>query len=470
MNQTIGGIPMALLSAIFHVVICATVFAAEPVSRRPAEEEAIALLRHYIQIDTTNPPGNEIKAAQFFKEIFNREGIETKIIESAQGRANIYARLRSAGAKKAIVLLNHMDVVPADAKLWKEPPFSGVSKDGYIWGRGALDMKGPAIVELMSLISMKRQGVPLKADIIFLGTADEEAGGALGAGFLMEKHPELFEGVGLVLNEGGGIRLGGDGRARYYTVGVAEKTPLWLRLTATGAPGHGSTPRAELAVNKLVLALNRLIQYQTPVKVLPEVQKFYAAAAVLESGARRSQFADLQAALKDPLFAAEFLKEPRHSASVRNTVAITGIKGSNKVNVIPAQASANIDVRLLPGEDPTAFIDGLRKVIGDESIKVEVLLSFPPATSPPHAEAIRAITELARRHDGNIPVLAPLGRGFTDCHFFREKGVPCYGFIPMRGTDGGESLVHGIDERVSVENFQWAIRAMLEMVQKLVAE
>ncbi|MGE5305274.1 MAG: M20/M25/M40 family metallo-hydrolase [Alphaproteobacteria bacterium] len=458
-----------LLPAIFHLVICATVFAAEPVSQSRAEEEAVRLLRRYIQIDTTNPPGNEIKAAQFFKKIFNSEGIETKVIESAPGRASIYARLRGAGTKKALVLLNHMDVVPADAKLWKEPPFSGLNKDGYICGRGALDMKGPAIVELMSLISMKRQRVPLKGDIIFLGTADEEAGGALGAGFVLEKHPELFEGIGLVLNEGGGIRLGSDGRALYYSVGVAEKTPLWLRLTAAGKPGHGSTPGTDLAVNKLVGALSRLIQYQSPVRVLPQVQKFYADAAELESGARRSRFADLRAALEDPIFAAEFLKEPRHSASVRNTIAITGVKGSPKVNVIPAQAFAEIDVRLLPGEDPKAFIEELRKVIADGSIKIEVLLSFPPATSPPHAEAIRAITELARRHDGNVPVLTPLGRGFTDCHFFREKGIPCYGFIPMRSTEAGESLVHGIDERVSVENFQWAIRAMVEMVQRLVA-
>jgi acetylornithine deacetylase/succinyl-diaminopimelate desuccinylase-like protein len=140
------------------------------------------------------------------------------------------------------------------------------------------------------------------------------------------------------------------------------------------------------------------------------------------------------------------------------------------VNVIPAQASAEIDIRLLPGEDPRAFIDDIHQVIADESIKIEVLLSFPPATSPPHIEAIRAITELARRHDGNVPVLAPLGRGFTDCHFFREKGIPCYGFIPMRSTDRGESLVHGIDERLSVENFKLGIRAMFEVVEKLATE
>ena len=206
------------------------------------EQEAVSLLSRYIQIDTTNPPGNETKAAQFFKEIFDREGIEARIIESAPGRGNIYARLRGSGAKKAVILLNHMDVVPADANLWKEAPFSGSLKDGYIWGRGALDMKGPAIAELMTLLALKRNNVALQGDVIFLGTADEEAGGALGAGFLLEKHPDMFANVGVVLNEGGGVRLGKDGKVQSYSVSVAEKTPLWFRLIATGAPGHGSTP------------------------------------------------------------------------------------------------------------------------------------------------------------------------------------------------------------------------------------
>jgi acetylornithine deacetylase/succinyl-diaminopimelate desuccinylase-like protein len=223
-----------------------------------------------------------------------------------------------------------------------------------------------------------------------------------------------------------------------------------------------------LAVNNLILALNRLIQYQSPVRVLPEVQKFYADSAGLEPGERQSQLADLRTALRDPFFAADFLKQPRNNASVRNTIAITGIKGSDKVNVIPAQAWAEIDIRLLPGEDPKTFVDDVRKIIADESIRIEVLLSFPPATSPPHREALRAIAELARRYDGNIPILSPLGRGFTDCHFFREKGIPCYGFIPMRAAAAGESLVHGIDERVSVESFKFALGAMLEIARQLV--
>ena len=467
MIQIVSSSRVSWLASCFYLLLCATARAAEPASQTQMEDEAIALLRRYIQIDTTNPPGNEIKAAHFFKEIFDREGIESRIIEAVPGRASIYARLRGAGAKKATVLLNHMDVVPADAKLWKEPPFGGLNKDGYIWGRGALDMKGPAIVELMSMLAMKRRNAPLQGDLIFLGTADEEAGGALGAGFLLEKHSDLFKDVGLVLNEGGGIRLGKDGRALYYSAGVAEKTPLWLRLTASGAPGHGSTPGTDLAVNKLILALNRLIQYQTPLKVVPEVQKFYTDAAVLESAQRQNQLADLRAALGDPFFAADFVKQPRNNASVRNTLSITRISGSDKVNVIPARASAEIDVRLLPGEDPQAFVEEVRRVIADEAIQIEVLLSFPPATSPPHEEAMRAISELARRHDGNVPVLSPLGRGFTDCHFFRERAIPCYGFIPLRSSEGGDALVHGLNERISVENFRFALGAMFEIARQL---
>jgi acetylornithine deacetylase/succinyl-diaminopimelate desuccinylase-like protein len=462
--------PLILAGTIFFIAPSGS-YGAEPAfDWKALDTEAVTLLSRYIQIDTTNPPGNEIKAAQFFKEIFDREGIESRIIESALGRGNIYARLRGDGSKKAVLLVNHMDVVPADAKLWKEPPFSGAIKDGVIWGRGALDMKGSAVLELAAILALKRENRRLKGDIIFLGTADEEAGGALGAGYLIEKHPELFKDVGLVLNEGGGIRLGDDGRALVYNVSVAEKTPLWLKLTANGTPGHGSTPGNNLAVNKLIVALNRVMTYQSPVKVVPEVQKFYADTASAEPPGRRARYLDLRKSLQDPVFRAEFLKEARNSASVRNTIAITGIVGSDKVNVIPAVASAELDVRLLPGEDPKAFITELRKAIGDDSIKIDVLLSFPAATSPAHPEAMRVITEFAMARDPGAAVVAPLVRGFTDCHFFREKGIPCLGFMPHRNAPSSEGLVHGVDERVSVDSLKFGIRAMYEIVRKLASE
>jgi acetylornithine deacetylase/succinyl-diaminopimelate desuccinylase-like protein len=434
------------------------------------DEEAVSTLSRYIQVDTTNPPGNEIKAAQFFKAIFDREGVESKIIESQPGRGNIYARLRGDGSKKAVVLLNHMDVVPADPQHWREPPFSGVIKDGEIWGRGALDDKGPAVVELMTILALKRQGIPLQGDVIFLGSADEEAGGDLGAGYLVKYHRELFANVGLVLNEGGGIRLDKSGKAREYSVSMAEKTPLWLRLTATGKPGHGSTPGADLAVNKLIAALQRVMQYQAPIKVVPEVQKFYAEVAQRESKDQRKKFLDLRASLREPAFVAEFTKDPRNNASVRNTISITGIKGSEKVNVIPAEATAQLDVRLLPGEDPQAFIEQLKKIIADDSIKIDIILSFPPATSPPHPDAMKIITEMANKQDGGAPVVSPLVRGFTDCHFFRERSIACFGFMPLRNPASEGGMVHGIDERITLESLRAGLRGMYEIVHKLATE
>ena len=434
------------------------------------DDESVATLSRYVQVDTTNPPGNELKAAEFLKTIFDKEGIEARVIESAPGRANLYARLRGNGSKKAVVLMHHMDVVPADAKLWKELPFSGLVKGGEIWGRGSLDNKSGGVMALMTLLALKRHSIALKGDVIFLGTADEEAGGMLGASFLLEKHAELFQDVSVVLNEGGGIRVGDDGRARLYTVGVAEKVPLWLKLTAPGTPGHAASPGDNQAVLRLIAALNRLAAYQSPIKVIPEVQKFYADSAPTAPANRREQYLDLRKALQDSIFAAEFLKERSNNSRVRNTISITGIKGSDKINVIPAEASAEVDVRLLPGEEPQAFINELRRVLADDSIKIEILLSRTAAASPIHPEALKVITDYAKANDPGAAVLYPVGSGFTDCHFFRAKGIPCLGFLPQRNTPSSEGLVHGVDERIPVERLASAIRAMYEIVSGLVVE
>ncbi|MGH7888632.1 MAG: M20/M25/M40 family metallo-hydrolase, partial [Candidatus Binatia bacterium] len=358
-----------ILSLAFSFAATQARAAAVKIDWRAFDDEAVALLSRYIQIDTTNPPGNEIKAAQFLKGILDREGIEARIIESAPGRGNLYARLKGNGSKPPIVLMHHMDVVPADAKLWKVPPFSGAVRDGVIWGRGSLDNKGAGIFQLLTLLALKRQNIPLKGDVIFLGTADEEAGGQLGAGYLLDKHGELFKDVSVVFNEGGGIRVGEDGRARLYSVRVAEKVPLWLKLTAVGVPGHAASPGGDQAVLKLVAVLNRIAAYQSPIKVVPELQQFYFESAASAPAERREQYLDLRRALQDPAFAAEFTKDRSNNARVRNTISITGLKGSDKINVIPAEATADIDVRLLPGEAPEAFVAELRRIVADESIK-----------------------------------------------------------------------------------------------------
>jgi len=460
--------PSVAALAMMLVLVSAAHGADAAFDWKSLEDRAVSWLSRYIQIDTTNPPGNEIKAARFFKEIFDREGIDAHIIESAPGRGNIYAKLRGDGSKKAVLLLNHMDVVPADAKLWKEPPFSGGIKEGAIWGRGAIDNKGGGIIALMTLLALKHQ--KLNGDLIFLGTADEEAGGVLGAGYVLEHHPELFKDIGVVLNEGGGIRVGEDGRARLYRIGVAEKVPLWLKLTAPGTPGHAASPGSDQAVLKLITALSRIASYQSPIKVVPEVQKFYADSAASAPPGRREPYKDLRRALQNPAFAAEFLKDRSNNARVRNTIAITGIKGSDKINVIPAEASAEIDVRLLPGEEPHAFIDELHRVVADASIKIEVLLSRAAAISPASSDALKVIAEYAQAKDPGTPILLSMGTGFTDCHFFRTQGIPCLGFLPRRNRPSEAGTVHGIDERVSVESLKSAMRAMYEIVGKLIVE
>jgi acetylornithine deacetylase/succinyl-diaminopimelate desuccinylase-like protein len=431
------------------------------------EDEAVHLLSRYIQIDTTNPPGNELKAALFLKSILDREGIDSRIIESAPGRASFYARLKGDGSKKPIVLMHHMDVVPADAELWQVRPFSGEVRNGEIWGRGTLDNKGAGIFQLLTLVALKRQNLSLSRDVILLGTADEEAGGSLGAGFLLENHFDLFKDVGVVFNEGGGIRVDDSGAGRLYSVRVTEKVPLWLRLTAKGAPGHPASPGSDQAVLRLIAALNRVSGYQSPIKVISEVQQFYRDSAATAPVQWREKYLDLRKALEDAQFAAEFTRDRSNNARVRNTISITGLKGSDKINVIPPVATAEIDVRLLPGEDPQAFVKEMAEVIADESIKIDVLLSRAAATARPSPEAMEAIAEFARKHDPAAQILSPLPGGFTDCHFFHVKGIPCLGFLPQRSTASSEGLVHGVDERMPVERLKSALRSMYEIISKL---
>jgi|KBSMisStandDraft_5_1062788.scaffolds.fasta_scaffold14395_3 acetylornithine deacetylase/succinyl-diaminopimelate desuccinylase-like protein len=463
--------PAFLLLAL---LVAGVVIPAQAADEKPSADsealgrEALAVLTEYLRIDTTNPPGNEIKAAEFFKAIFDREGIEARILESAPGRGNVYARLKGDGSKKAVVLLNHMDVVPADRRYWTADPFAATSKDGYLWGRGALDMKGLGVLQLMAMLALKRQGVPLQADIIFLGTADEEAGGQMGAGFMVREHFDLFEDAGVVLNEFGWILTGDDGKVRYYAAYPAEKVPFWLKLTAKGTPGHGSTPRTDSAVVKLIEALHRIAAYQTPLKVEDIVQKFYADTAHLDPlPERRERLKNLRESLLDPVFAADFTKDLRANAMVRNTISITMLEGSNKVNVIPPEASAQLDVRLLPSEDPAQFLRDLRKIIADESIRIDPILSFPPSTSPVDSEFFRVLGQVANRFDPGALVTAPMISGFTDCHFFREKGIPCYGFMPFKLTPKELGGVHGNDERVSTQNVMFGTGVMLEIVRKM---
>ena len=257
----------------------------QPINWDRVTQEATDLLSKYIQLDTTNPPGNERDAARMLKEKFLTDGIPATTWEPQKGRGIVAARLRGIGKHtKSIILLSHMDVVPANPKEWEVPPFSGLVKNGEIWGRGAIDDKGPGVVELMAMLAIKRAGILLNRDVLFVATGDEEEGGRNGAGWFVDHESSVFADAGFLLNEGGGIRALADNKRKVYVVSVTEKTPLWLRLTASGPAGHASDPPAETAVTRLVRALDKLNQYKTPIHVIGPVQDYYHTMATIDHG------------------------------------------------------------------------------------------------------------------------------------------------------------------------------------------
>lgn len=434
----------------------------QPIDYDKLTQEATAFLSKYIQINTTNPPGNELPAAMLLKEKFLSDGIPATTWESAPGRGIVAARLHGIGKhQKAIILLCHMDVVPADAKEWQVPPFSGEVKDGVIWGRGAIDDKGSGVVEMMAMLAIKRAGILLDRDVILVATGDEEEGGKAGAGWFVDHQPSVYADAGYVLNEGGGI-MDLPGGKQLYDVSVTEKTPLWLRLTATGPSGHAAVPPPETAVTRLVRALARLDEYHAPIRIIGPVENYYHTMSEITHGPR--QWLDLATALKEPAFAREFVSVPRQNASVRDTITPTVLSASAKTNVISENAYCEIDCRLLPGTDPKKFLRTIEKVIDDKDIHVDVILNFPPVSSPQRSELMTAIEALARR-DGKAQVVPTMTSGFTDSHYFRQKNLIAYGFMPISVTSDEAHGVHGINERISVKELGAGIKRMVELLE-----
>jgi acetylornithine deacetylase/succinyl-diaminopimelate desuccinylase-like protein len=434
-------------------------------------QESAELLARYLRINTTNPPGNELAAARFLAAVLEREGIESKIFEPSPGKANLYARLRGDGSGRPIILLNHMDVVLASPEYWTVPPFSGVIRDGAVWGRGALDMKGQGIAQLMAMIVLKRANVPLKRDVIFLATADEETATGVGAGWIVAEERELVAGAEFLINEGGTIRAETQGRVQYHGINVTEKTPFWLDVTARGTAGHGSRPTPDNPVHRLTRALSRIAAYETPLVVTPVVDAYFKALAPREvDRERRAWYGDIGRALRDTAAARSITADLTHNALLRNTISITGLRGSDKTNVIPPVATAAIDVRLLPGQSPQTFLAALRSVVDDSLIEIKPQVTPWTATeSPMDTELYRAVSEVARRHHPDALVVPVMLAGFTDSHFFREIGITSYGVSPFPLSEAISRGVHGNDERLPLDALRFGTRFMFEIVYRVAA-
>ena len=422
-------------------------------------EEAARLLAEYVRLDTSNPPGNEAAACDWLASILDAEAIPYQRYALDPARPSLIARLGGDGsAGGPLLLLNHTDVVPAEADHWQEEPFAGVVRDGYVWGRGAVDMKGMAILELLVMITCRRLGLPLRRDIVFAAVADEEAGGTFGIDFLAAEHPEAID-CDFVINEGGtgaGEILGV--RRPVFHVGVAEKGPLWLRLSSIGTPGHGSVPHDDNALERIVRALARIQTWERPPLMTAEVSAYFEAlhcAGILP----HAPTPDVLRAL-----AAE---HPRIHSMQTNSIAVTSLTSGVRPNVIPAQATATIDVRLVSGYNPERFLAELRGVIDDPQVRVETIFSSSTPASPMDTPLYRAIEDAVGAICPGAAVVPSVATGFTDSRVFRRRGIPAYGFMPLMLEPQDMGTVHGNDERVSIAALGLGIRVLYDVVRRV---
>jgi acetylornithine deacetylase/succinyl-diaminopimelate desuccinylase-like protein len=366
------------------------------------------------------------------------------------------------------VLLSHLDVVPADQSRWVAGPFEGVISDDTVIGRGALDAKGIAVVHLLSLLKLARRGLVLDRDVIFLATPDEENGGGEGARYLVRERTDLLRGAEFLLTEGGGI-LAGDGKTPdLWSVTFTEKSPCWIELTTEGAPGHGSTATSDAAVPRLINALARVVGMEREIRVTPEAARMFAALAPFAPPEDRASLGNLGAALRtNPRFRERFLSEPGRAALVRNTVSITVLEGGARTNVVPAEARAHLDARLLPGESCEGFIAELGHVVADPQATLEPLLSFEAGSSPIDTDLYRAIEAVAARSEAPSAVVPRMIAGFTDAHYFRNLGIVAYGFVPRRLRPHETRGIHAPNERISLDNLELGIETTVEILEQL---
>jgi acetylornithine deacetylase/succinyl-diaminopimelate desuccinylase-like protein len=437
----------------------------QPIYARPAE-----LLQRLIQFDTTNPPGNEIDCISYLNELLTAAGFQTTLLAKTPSRPNLIARLPGRGAAPGLVLQGHVDVVTTANQTWAHPPFSGKLVDGYIWGRGALDMKGGVVMMLTAVLRAQAEGFQPAGDVVLTIMADEEAGSDYGARFLVEEHPEQFAGVRYAIGEGGGGSQTLFGQ-RYYSIMVAEKAVCWLRTALSGPGGHGSTPLRGGAMAKLGRLLTTLDQQRLPVHILPVMQEMISAIA----DSAPAPTGDLLAALLDPArtdavldqLEAQGVRQARmFDALLHNTVNATVVHGGIKTNVIPSRIELELDGRLLPGYTPADMMSELRTLLGEE-LEFEIIRHDPVGTETDMA-LYPMLAELIREADPEgIPIPTMVG-GFTDGRMFARLGIQNYGFLPLKlpADFNSGATVHAADERVPVEALDFGCDIIYRLLQR----
>lgn len=434
------------------------------------KEEAVQILSDYIKIETTNPPGNEMAGARYLQGSLEREGLAATVLESQPERGNVICPLKGKDGLAPLILLHHIDVVPAEENKWKYPPYSGAVVDGEIWGRGAQDCKSLGVIELLAFLLLKREGFQSQRDIVYLATADEETGGKWGVGWLFENHPEMMR-AEYVINEGGGVGMIVGGR-NVYTCQTAEKGICWLKLTFRGKPGHGSIPHDDNCVVKMARAIDRISSYRSPLRRTLTTANFLKGIAEEQSFPRSL----ILRQILNPFFSKAIEKRIPDAglkgmvgAILRNTFVPTVVQGGQKTNVIPSECSCQVDCRTLPGVDPEMIKTEIRNLLNDfKDYEIEILQTTPASESAGDNALYRAMAKTLTRLDAKAKMIPMMLTGATDSRFFRDKGTAAYGFQPMapvKNLSEYMSRVHGHDERIAAESLLFGTRVLYELLK-----
>ena len=437
------------------------------------EAETVALLQALIRFDTTNPPGNELSLAEYLVKVLGENGIGSRLLVPAPNRAAVIARLEGNGRQRPVMLLAHMDVVGVERENWSCDPFGGVERDGYLYGRGAIDDKGMLAANLMAMLMLKRNvvdaGIELERDVVFLATSDEETGGAFGMRWLVSEHRDLLD-VEFAINEGGRTRII-EGGKRYLAIQTAEKISHMVTVTARGPAGHSAIPLEGNAIFHLGRALALLADYREPVTLTETTRKFFAGLSrmwpiELERDAMALLISD------DPAESAKgeqvLANIPVLNAVMRNGISATKLAGGVAGNVIPAEASAVLNVRTIPGHSIDDVIERMRACVPDSNISFAISAHSDEApASDPNSAMFIAIADSARELDPDITVVPYLSTGGTDSSHLRRIGINAYGILPFPMEQSDEERMHGHDERVPIESLHFGTRLIYESIRRV---
>ncbi len=464
----------ALPLALLLVLGAGRISAAEPADKKvdlaALDEETMKHFQALVRMDTSDPPGGEGPAVEYLKKVLEAEGIEVKVFAKEANRPNLVARLKGNGSKKPLLIMGHTDVVNVDPKKWKHGPFSATREGGWVYGRGTLDDKDNVTGGLMTMLMLKRGKIPLDRDVIFLAEAGEEGNVKFGIEYMVQEHMAEIE-AEFCLAEGGSVLRTG-GKIQYASVQTTEKIPNRIRLVATGVAGHGSVPLRSNAVVHLAKAIAKIADWQPPMRLNETTKAFFERLAAISPPEEAARYRTILAGDETGAVQEYFAeKVPRLNSTLRTSISPNMITGGYRVNVIPSEVEATLDIRALPDEDMTKFVEQLTKLIDDPAIEVQRASGHSRPGAPPsrlRTEAFEVLEAALKRHYG-VVTIPTMSTGATDMAYLRERGIDCFGIGPMVDSEDGLKGfgAHSDQERILEEALFAFVRFNYDVVLSL---